>query len=276
LRSTTFWLLLSLGAAIAVLAWSARQPLRLASTVGDAPPVRAVDAPPPDAVAGLLDAELGVVQSGGGISVTLDAVCTPSPCTARDVRRMKAQVAEHRDRIRPAPGTSPRTVAELHGKDLLIAWRNRASQLCLEATRVQGGGTPVFGPCVGDDRADPCTALCLVSSSTGDRSSVRYLLAGTVSGDATALRITTARTRTTYPLQGPVLAGTNRRVFMLELGHDDYRVLELLRGASVVDSRSLPVWQAAVEDCQASVQGMNDLKACFQRAAPTMADLSFP
>ena len=141
---------------------------------------------------------------------------------------------------------------------------------------MQGGGTPVFGPCVGDDRADPCTALCLVSSGTGDRSSVRYLLAGIVSRDATALRITTAHTRTTYPLQGPVLAGTNRRVFMLELGHDDYRVLELLRGASVVDSRSLPVWQAVVEDCQASGQGMNDLKACFQRAAPTMPDLSFP
>jgi hypothetical protein len=63
---------------------------------------------------------------------------------------------------------------------------------------------------------------------------------------------------------------------MLELGHDDYRVLELLRGESVVDSRSLPVWQAVVEDCQASGQGMNDLKACFQRAAPDMPDLSFP
>ena len=272
----TFWLLLGLGAAIVVLAWSARQPSQLASTIGRAPPVRVVDAPPPDIVTGLLDAELGVVQSGGAISVTLDAVCTPKPCTARDLRRMKAQVAEHRDRIRPAAGTSPRTVAELHGKDLLIAWRNRASQLCLEATRVQGGGTPVFGPCVGEDRADPCTALCLVSSSTGDRSSIRYLLAGIVSRDATALRITTAHTRTTYPLQGPVLAGTNRRVFMLELGHDDYRVLELLRGASVVDSRSLPVWQAVVEDCQASGQGMNDLKACFQRAAPTMPDSSFP
>jgi hypothetical protein len=276
LRSTTFWLLLGLGAAIAVLAWTARQPPQVPSTVGHAPPVHAVDAPPPDVVAGLLDAELGVVQSGGAITVTLDAACTPSPCTARDLRRMKAQVAEHRDRIRPAPGTPPRTVAELHGKDLLIAWRNRASQLCLEATRVRGGGTPVFGPCVGDDRADPCAALCLVSSSTGDGSSVRYLLAGTVGGDATALRITTARARTTYTLQGPLLAGTNRRVFMLELGHDDYRKLELLHGARVVDSRSLPVWQAVVEDCQASGQGMNDLKACVQRAAPTMPGVSFP
>ena len=56
------------------------------------------------------------------------------------------------------------------------------------------------------------------------------MLSGTVPADADALDVTTADGATTeYPLTGPVLDG-DRRVFLLDLGAQDWRKLGLVRG----------------------------------------------
>jgi hypothetical protein len=274
-RSTTFWVLLSLGAAFAVLAWSAErgQQAPQLSARGAAPVVRAVDRPPPAAVMQLLDLELGIAHAGTISSI----LCAPGPCKAADIADARAREAARLDAIRPAAGTGPRAVAELPGKGTLLAWRNRTAQVCLVAVKRQKA-TPVFGPCLPGEASEPCTAICLVSSGLqgGSGAPTGYLLAGTVSSAATALQVTTARGRTVYPLQGPILRGTGRRVFMLDLGHDDFRVLELLQGTKVIDSRELPAVQAAFEDCQAAHPAMSDFKSCIQAAGAIVRPGSFP
>ena len=98
------------------------------------------------------------------MSSTLDTMCAPESMQARDIARMKAEVAEHRGHEsaqRPARrrGRWPSCTAS----DLLIAWRNQASQLCLEADGVRAAVAPRYLVRARDDRARPCTALCLVS-----------------------------------------------------------------------------------------------------------------
>jgi hypothetical protein len=277
-RSTTIWLLLSLGAAFAVLAWSAehgQSPPQLAARAGVAPAVRVVDRPPPANVEALLELQLGIARPRPTIS-SVQTSCMPSPCSAADVAEANTREAEHEDAIRPASGTSPRAVAELPGAGELIAWHNKAAQLCLAGARISGNTTDVFGPCVAD-RTNPCTAMCLASDmSAASGAPTTYLLAGTVPRDATALLVGTSRTRTLYPLRGPLLRGTDRRVFILDLGRDDYRVLELLRGTNVIDSLELPAIQAAFEDCQAAHPAMTDFKSCIEGSGAVMPGASFP
>ena len=75
------------------------------------------------------------------------------------------------------------------------------------------------------------------------------MLSGTVPADADALDVTTADGATTeYPLTGPVLDG-DRRVFLLDLGAQDWRKLGLVRGGQVVDETAMPAATAAGEDC---------------------------
>jgi hypothetical protein len=277
-RSTTIWVLLSLGAAFAVVAWSAQRGqshARLARP-GIAPALRAIDRPVPAAVRPLLDLELGVTHPN--VISNVDVACIPSPCKAADVAAFKAREAARQETIRPARGTAPRAVAELPGAAVLLAWRNKEARLCLVVARDTGNATQVFGPCLPDDRNTPCTAICLASNPKGGTSGapIDYLLAGTVSTGATALRITTSRTRMIYPLGGPILHGTDRRAFMLDLGRNDYRVLELLHGTSVIDSRELPAMQAAFEDCQAAHPAMTDFKSCIQGAAGIVPGTAFP
>lgn len=183
--------------------------------------------------------------------------CVPGHCTPHQLNQV---LAAYRRRIRPALGTYPRVVADLRSTATLVAWRNQASQLCLAAMQGHAIATPMFGPCLAVD--GHCAALCLVSAPRGAHARISYLLAGTVRRDATMLRITTARARTVYPLSGPLLWGSDKRVFMLDLGRDDYRTLELLRGRTVIDSVTMSYGQASIEDCVRRHPVVKDYLAC--------------
>jgi hypothetical protein len=79
-----------------------------------------------------------------------------------------------------------------------------------------------------------------------------------------------------YPLRGPIVPNTDRRMFMLDLGRHDWRRLELLRGDAVVAVQVMPEWQAAAEDCQERYTTDSQLNACTRRAAPVISQLPFP
>jgi hypothetical protein len=84
-----------------------------------------------------------------------------------------------------------------------------------------------------------------------------WVLSGTVAPDADAIDVTTsAGTTAEYPLTGPLVAGGDRRVFMLELGKADWRKLVLLRGGRVVDESTMPAMAAASEDCMTKLGPM--------------------
>jgi hypothetical protein len=282
LRSKRIWLLVSAGVALGVLVWSAeRQGMRAAAPAGrtvPAPSLRALDQPASASAMGLVRLSFG---GRPGMGVIVAVMCKPGPCKADDTAKAEALEAQREAAIRPARGTSPRAVAALRNTAFLLAWRNHASEPCFFVARgrVTGdtlSGSSVFGPCV-HDRVQPCTAICLSSGGTGPtRRSITYLLAGTVSGAATALRVTTRRATTTYLLRGPLWRDTGRRLFMLDLGRNDYRMLELMRGHDVIDSRTLPAFEASVEDCTAAHPVMTDFKSCIQKIPPSVPSATFP
>jgi hypothetical protein len=268
--SKTLWLLASAGA-LAALAWSAQQDGAARVATAPAPQIRAADEAPRGPLRVQLELELGLLHPGARVSSGTDYACSPSPCTAADVADAVAQLAARLDAIRPARGTPPRVVARLPGVALLLAWHNTANLLCLQASRLPaGGGGGVFGPCAPEAQSRPCAALCLRSGGSGATSaSVHYLLAGTVSRDATALRITRSTgPPVLYPLRGPVLPGTDRRVFMVPLGRRDWRVLELLEGGAVTAVEEMPARQAAFEDCQEHSVSEDTLRECAKASVP--------
>jgi len=143
--------------------------------------------------------------------------------------------------------------------------------LCWEADQASpdgSGGAGPSGPCVEQAQAAypepvsssmpssrPCAAICLSSDSeTRDDGTDVYFLAGTVEPNAEAIRVTVAGGATaTYPLNGPTVLDTGRRIFMLELGTRDWRKLELIRGGAVAATSTMPAYVAAFEDCVAQI-----------------------
>lgn len=96
----------------------------------------------------------------------------------------------------------------------------------------------------------PCAAICL-DSAGGDGG---YVLAGTVAADATAIRITLDNhTQATYPLTGPIITPTKRRVFIVDLGAHDWRKLELGRDGTTTSTVTMSPRRAAYEDCSKRV-----------------------
>jgi hypothetical protein len=191
----------------------------------------------------------------------------PQP-TPEEQARMRAQEQRFQDAIRPAPGSAPRVVAKLAldggAAELFTAWKNSSGALCWVADEVGphgGGGGGPSGPCVREAEAamqgqsaqitPPCDAICLESGGgSTDNGPVTFVLAGTVAADAEAIRVTLAGGATaTYPLAGPTVLDTDRRVFMLHLGTHDWRKLELVRGDAVAETSTVPAIQAAFEDC---------------------------
>jgi hypothetical protein len=265
--SKTLFLLASAGA-FAALAWSAQQGRPGLSA---APPIRAVDEAPPALVRMQLAAELGGELSGPKFVTATDTFCWGGPghCTRAAIAKLKAQLAARQEAIRPAAGSEPRAVAELSGSAVLVAWRNGANRLCLDSSRLPaGGGGGAFGPC--DPEDGMCAAICLRSDGRGESiQSLDYLLAGTVRQDATAIRVVRSRgAATEYALRGPVLSGTQHRVFMLELGRRDWRLLELLRGDRVIATEKMPPARAAFEDCQESATTRAALEPCLMSHLP--------
>jgi hypothetical protein len=125
-----------------------------------------------------------------------------------------------------------------------------------------GGGGGPSGPCVrnaqatafpADNVAQPeCDLFCLASDGeSSDNDALGYRLAGTVPADAEALRVTVAGgTTATYPLVGPRVLDTDARVFMLDLGRQDWRKLELIHGGAVVKTVTMPAINVADEECR--------------------------
>lgn len=259
---------LVLVAAAAVLAGcgSATSERAGSSIVPDAaaPPVVAVDEAPPADVTALLHAMFAprpISGSGPNGTIQLCMVSDMAPATSsascpqpspEEVAQARAEEERYRAAIEPAATSEPRVVAKLtlHGGDVLFtAWRTSAGAVCWE-TDAGGGGSGPAGPCTTED-GGACGALCLASAG-GDGDD--YVLSGTVPLDAEALRVTLAGGATaTYPLVGPALLDTNRRVFMLDLGTHDWRKLELVRQGAVAQTLELPRTQAAFEDCSAKL-----------------------
>ena len=96
--------------------------------------------------------------------------------------------------------------------------------------------------------------LCLDSSDQGDGITPHYVLAGVVDGRGEQLDVTDASGATrAYPLRGPLVPETNLRVFMVDLGANDWRRLELRRAGQVLASQEMPLIQARSEECPAQV-----------------------
>jgi len=244
-----------------------------------APPITAIDGPAPEGVEWSLKAELSSpdttnddTSSDGvhfyldcGVSVPMDdsegtqshefTECPPpTPEEIEEGRRIEEQ---WRKAIEPAPGTRPRSVASLSlsdgGRALFVLWRNLAGELCTQteiedAEGVGSGGAP-SGPCL--PKALGCDEVCVDSQGGGPG----YVLTGLVPADGEAARVTLAGGATrTFPLQGPIVRGTERRVLMMELGERNWRKLEVIRAGNVMATAEMPAFMAVAEDCQAQAE----------------------
>ena len=242
------------------------KPASAGAAAAPAPPVVPVDEAPPEEIDRVLAEEfapppadstgVGALQTTvtfawGGTTTTTTA---PTPAQLAEAR---AQFEAERQELRPAPGSAPRVVARLPladgGEVLFVVWHNRDGRLCTytNATDASGsGGGGMGGSCGLDPQATQCAAICLVSDGTGMGAAEDWVLTGTVAADADALDVTTADGSTTeYPLSGPVLDG-DRRVFLLDLGGQDWRKLALVRGGDVVAATAMPAASVAGEECQ--------------------------
>ena len=267
-----------------------------AARLADAPPIQALDDAPPAELQRMLDEELaplpadfgessssGSSSSNGGTTLSfrwgVDVVLSPigaphtsttTTPTPEDIAKFRAELESRQAAIAPGKGSTPRMVARLSfagaGNAYFVVWNNNDGLLCTDtwATWASGangggfGGGP-SGPCADLGQSGiHCAALCLASSGGGSSlADETWVLTGTVAADADAIDVTTAAgTTAEYPLTGPLVAGGDRRVFMLELGKTDWRKLVLLRGGRVVDESTLPTMAAASEDCTAEVAPM--------------------
>ena len=261
-------------------------PAAPAARVADAPPIQAVDEAPPEEVQWMLDDEFAPLpadfgQSGSSemiVRLTLVGVdswsssggstSSSTTLTPAQIATFRAELDARRAAIEPAPGSPPRLVARLPlaggGNAFFVAWRNHEALLCFETQIAYdpnsgGGGGGASGPCAATGQGEPhCAALCLTSDGGGvSMADETWVLSGTVAPDADAIDVTTsAGTTAEYPLTGPLVAGGDRRVFMLELGKADWRKLVLLRGGRVVDESTMPAMAAASEDCMTKVGPM--------------------
>jgi hypothetical protein len=288
------------------------------------PPITAIDEPATDEVSWIWDMSAwdagsdsataygcmrAVVPAGDGTSEPPPSTddCKPTP---EELAQLKTEEEQRADAVRPAAGSEPRAIANLTlGPDAsarFVVWSNRDHVLCTDVITDDpdgGGDDGVGGPCNPD--SSPCAAICLDSNggSSGDRP-ITYLLAGTVAADAAAIRVTLAGGASdVYPLTGPRVPDTDRRVFMLSLGMHDWRRLELIRDGRVVATTEMDAFQAAIEECQTTVGDMpipespgadegvssldlendpavkrwdDEYEACLRAALPGLADAATP
>jgi hypothetical protein len=244
-------------------------------TVAAAPPIVTLDEAPPAAVQDLLgltqssstSSEILVFTSGVGSGTdTLSAGSASTEGmapTEAQMAAMRAQMEAQRAAMEPAADSPPRTIASLPlgngGTAFFTVWYNNAGLLCSETdtldARGSGGGGGPDGPCIGSiPGATGCVALCLGTSGGGESAAdMRWVLSGTVDASADALDVSSADGSTVeYPLTGPVVDG-NRRVFLLDLGGQDWRTLVLLRNGQVVGRTAQPATVVALENCETTV-----------------------
>ena len=145
--------------------------------------------------------------------------------------------AQHAEETSPAPGTEPRVVAELPLADgltaELVVWRARNEKTCTLARIVPLErahlGAQRIGECV---RYMPCGEICLAVLTTDDH---RAVLAGTLPSAADKLRLEGPDDREReYVLSGPVIEETARRVFIADLGDEDWWTVEIRSGEEIL------------------------------------------
>jgi hypothetical protein len=202
----------------------------------------------------------------------------PTPDEAEKLTRA-AQATE------PAEGTKPRAIALLrltargpNDRARLVAWRSRSGKLCT-GTEIHEGDTGTdqgpSGPCV----PARCSKLCLDLMASGPGTTTRYLLSGVVNSKADELRAEFADGRIVpYGLTGPLVPGfPGYRVFMLDLGTDLYRRLELRLSDKDLAEETLSsaqielICQDQVPPALPGQEGTSrsaKLHQCLQRAAP--------
>jgi hypothetical protein len=251
------------------------------------PPIEAIDEPVPDA---------GFKMPPGDVSSSSTYLCLgdegetdPQDCKATPDQAEKfLRMAKQFERaVQPARGTEPRAIARLrlsargpNARVRLVVWRNQSDELCMETeVEEENGGSSdgPSGPCVPDSR---CDKICLGLSASGSGSAERYLLSGVVASEADSLRMTLDDGRVAnYALTGPVVPGFPKyRVFMLDLGRDLDRLLELRRDdKTIAEEKRSPVeirMMRCEEDFPPALPSQDapgeksPLDQCLERAAP--------
>jgi hypothetical protein len=235
-----------------------------------APPIVAVDEPAPDGVLWFLDSNFDsnspslneICVQDGADSAGHGSTDECPPMTPEQEAQAREQQKEWDDAVRPAPGTAPRTVARLTLSNdatvRFVVWHNAAGELCTDIEEDSpdgsGGGGGPGGPCI---PGHPCGEVCVDSTGSGDLGDLTYYLTGFVPSEADSVRITLkGGTAKMYPLNGPVVDGTDRRVLMVELGRQDWRRIEAFRGDRLVAAQDLPAYLVAYDDCDEQVGPM--------------------
>jgi hypothetical protein len=190
----------------------------------------------------------------------------PPPLTAEQSEELRQMQKTWRAALSPAPGTHPRSIAELPlttgGRAVFVTWRNSAGELCTETeteTDGGGGGGSPSGPCLSAGFGLECGQMCVASSGSGGAEGLQYLLTGLVpaGGEAARVKLAGGAIRT-FPLTGPVIPGSGFRALMIELGRRDWRSLELIENGRVTERTEMPAAQAAMEDCMDETPGVGD------------------
>jgi hypothetical protein len=182
--------------------------------------------------------------------------CRPSKDA---IAEMEEAARVFRQAVKPAEDSKPRAFARLRisprgptTKATMSAWRARSGKLCTAIALGDGLSGGPSGPCVPETRwRKACDALCLDRSGEGNGAELQYLLTGTVTARADELRITFVDGRAVrYPLTGPVVPEfPEYRAFMLDLGTEMYRRLELLREGDVLERTDVPQSQIDFDRC---------------------------
>jgi len=249
------------------------------------PTIEAIDEPAPDAGWQPLPDDAATSSRdlclSGGTNTDRNDSCTPDEVEkARQMEQMFEQA------VQPAKGTEPRAIAQLRlptrsptARVRLAVWRTQSNKLCIESDEEDedgGGGGGPSGPCVPGTR---CAKLCLdLDGSSGSNAVYFYLLSGVVASEADDLRLTLDDGRVEdVGLTGPVVPGFPKyRAFMLDLGRDLYRRIELRRDEQVIAEETVSPAEIGMTRCGEIVPPMllsqnernREFDQCLHRAAP--------
>jgi len=208
-----------------------------------APAIQAIDEPAPDA-GWKSPPDDSATLSMYGCRSDESKTDRKDACTPDQMEKSIQMEQMFEEAVQPARGTQPRAIAQLRlpargpsARARLVVWRTQSNKLCAEADEEDedgGGGEGPLGPCVPGAQ---CADICLdLSGDSRGNAVYAYLLNGVVASQADDLRITLDDGRVEdFALTGPVVPGFPKyRVFMLDLGRDLYRRLELRRDDKVI------------------------------------------
>jgi hypothetical protein len=257
-----------------------------AGSLEPAPPIEAIDQPAPPLP---FDSRPDGVEASTYICTGADVPgeCTPTP---EQIAEAEESARRYREAVAPAEDSKPRAFARLRitprgpaTTATMIAWTARSGKLCTGFAVGEEDIRGARGPCVPGNRSrEACADLCLELSGEGSTPEFLYLLTGTVTSRAEDLRITFPNGQAIrYPLEGPIVPDfPEYRAFMLDLGTQRYRRLELLRDGEVIERSEVPQRQLDFDRCarkfpipppgaaEAGPEGPDpELQACLRKAS---------